>query len=152
MVLKDFILAFILSFCSSACCAFYMNTDIKHIPWGGLLGAVGWVLYKLVLFFGGSSGAGFVVGAFSVAMLSEILAVILRNPATVFLVPGLLPLVPGGGIFAMMRAVVQKQFELGFKLGYDTLVAAASIALGIAISSSLSKIFQLIMKKHIWRK
>lgn len=145
MTVQGLLLAALWSFGASAFCAFYLNTNKYDIVWGGLLGAVGWVLYTVIASRGSQAGAYF-VGAFAVALISEILAVIIKNPATVFLLPGLLPLVPGGGIFYMMRAAVQGDMD-AIHTGYTTLIAAGSIALGIALASSLARIASLLVKK-----
>lgn len=149
MSIQGIVLASLWSFGASACCSFYLNTNKTDIVWGGLLGALGWVLYVIVG-VNGSQGEAYFVGAFAVALVSEILAVIIKNPATVFLLPGLLPLVPGGGIFYMMRAAVQGDLEASLHTGYTTLVAAGAIALGIALASSLARIASLLIKK--WSK
>ena len=87
-------------------------------------------------------------GAFSVAIASEFLAYLIKNPATVYLLPGLLPLVPGGGMFQTMRAAVSGNMDTALSLGYATLGAAGAIALGIAIASSIARLFS----KFLWKK
>lgn len=139
--------ALLWSFGASACCCFYLNTSLRHIIWGGLLGAVGWGLYKIIFYYSSSLAISFIIGSFAVALLSEILASILRSPATVFLLPGLLPLVPGGGIFSMMRYAVMKQFDMALHTGYETTVEALSIALGIAVASSIGQIIKAVISK-----
>ena len=121
-------------------CAFYFNTNKYDVLWGAVLGALGWVSYLIVLKTGGSSMYAYFLGAFVVALLSEILATIIKNPATVYVLPGLLPLVPGGGMFQTMRAAVNGNMESALSLGFSTLGAAGAIALGIAIASSIARL------------
>ena len=148
MTCAELFFAALWSFGASACCSLYLNTTLRLIPWGGFLGLVGWLIYKLFVFYVGSKVGGYLLGAFAVALLSEFLAVFLRNPATVFLLPGLLPLVPGGGIFSMMRAAVLEDFTVAAKTGYDTLAAAAAIALGVAVASSFARITHSALHKR----
>lgn len=147
MNIQSIFFAALWSFGASAFCAFYFNTNKTDILWGGILGSLGWVLYSVIA-INVSQGTAYFLGAFVVAMLSEILAVIIKNPATVYLLPGLLPLVPGGGIFFMMRAAVQGDLSASIHNGYTTLVAAGAIALGIAMASSIARIASLIVKKR----
>ena len=100
----------------------------------------------------GNEALGFFVGTASVAVASEILAVMMKNPATVFLLSGLLPLVPGGGLFYMMRALVQEEFAQAFAIGYQTMMAAASIALGVAVVSSVFRIVQAFLRRKRSRR
>jgi len=139
------------SFGASACCAFYFNTDKIDSLIGGLLGSIGWVLYIVVLDQTGSTGESFLAGAFAVAFLSEVFAFFIRDPATVFLLPGLLPLVPGGGIFFMMRAAVEGELDVALHIGYETIIAAGAIALGIALASSAARIGTLVRHSFLKR-
>ena len=136
------------SFGASACCCFYLNTAYRHIFWGGLLGAVSWLLYKVVFYYCSSLALSYMAGSFAVALLAEILASVLHAPATVFLLPGLLPLVPGGGIFSMMRYAVLQQFDKSLHTGYETIVEALAIALGVAVAASLGSLLRSIIFRH----
>lgn len=82
----------------------------------------------------------YLAGALAVAVFSEIMRLFWHTPATVFLIPGLLPLVPGGGMFKTMRAAVQGLSSEALSLGYTTLLAAGAIALGIALVSGVVKL------------
>jgi uncharacterized membrane protein YjjB (DUF3815 family) len=148
LTVSGILLAALWSFGASACCAFYLNTGKYDIIWGGLFGAAGWVIYTVVLSKTGSPAQGYLAGAFAVAACSEIMAVLIHNPATVFLLPGLLPLVPGGGIFYMMRSAVQGNLAESLHQGYETLIAAGAIALGLALASSGARVYSLI-RKHV---
>lgn len=121
--------------------AFYLNTKPFDIIWGAVTGAAGWLAFRLT----GGTGAGgsafsYLSGALAVAVFSEIMRLFWHTPATVFLIPGLLPLVPGGGMFKTMRAAVQGLSADALSLGYTTLLAAGAIALGIALVSGVTKL------------
>lgn len=121
--------------------AFYLNTKPFDIIWGAVTGAAGWLAFRLT----GGTGAGgsafsYLAGALAVAVFSEIMRLFWHTPATVFLIPGLLPLVPGGGMFKTMRAAVQGLSADALSLGYTTLLAAGAIALGIALVSGVVKL------------
>ena len=91
-------------------------------------------------------------GAFVVALLSEIFAVIFKNPATVYLLPGLFPLVPGGGMFQTMEAAVSGNMENALSTGFSTLTAAGAIAIGIAVASSMAKILNRLAKERALKR
>ncbi|MCK9170892.1 MAG: threonine/serine exporter family protein [Treponema sp.] len=136
------------SFGASACCAVCFNAEKKDIILGAVLGAAGWVIYAAFKAGGGAEALGYFAGAFAAAGFSEFLAVLLHRPATVYLVPGIIPLVPGGGIFYMMRAVVKGEFPEALSAGYGALTAAVAIALGIAIASSTARIITAAVKRR----
>ena len=70
----------------------------------------------------------------AVALLSEILAFLKKNPATIYLIPGLLPLVPGSGMFQTATAaiVVTLDSSLTDMWMADGSIAAAHILLAAA--------------------
>lgn len=147
MELSTIFLSFFWGFCASFCCAVLFNTGKFGIFWASLLGGLGWMSYTFVSFYSASVSAGYLCGAFCVGLCAEFLAFIVKNPATVFLIPGLIPLVPGGGMFQTMRAAVTGQGELALEIGYTTLIAAGAIALGIALSSSVARTISLIARR-----
>ena len=148
LTLKYVILAAVWSGGASAACSYYLNAEQKDILWCGLLGALSWVIYLLAGHFSGSVSMGYFIGALVVSVLSETLAFTMHNPATVYLLPGLLPLVPGAGIFLMMRSAILENMESALLRLYEVLGAAGSIALGVAISSSFFKIIQAVIRKR----
>ncbi len=70
--------------------------------------------------------------AFSV-FYAEALALLLKAPATLFLTPAILPLVPGGSLYETMSHVVRGEMELARSCGNATLSTALAIAVGISI-------------------
>lgn len=123
--------------------AFYLNTKLTDIIWGAVTGAAGWLAFRLTGGTGaGGSAVSYLAGALAVAAFSEILRLFWHTPATVFLIPGLLPLVPGGGMFKTMRAAVQGLSSEALSLLYTTLLAAGAIALGIALVSGVVKLIR----------
>lgn len=132
---------------ASIFCSLYFNTRYMHAVISGVLGVMSYFVYLLIREYWGNEAMGFFIGTVTVAVSSEILAVFMKNPATVFLLSGLLPLVPGGGLFYMMRAIIQKRFTEAFDTGYQTVMAAAAIALGVAVVSSVFRIVQAFLRR-----
>ncbi len=148
-MIKDLLLAGLYAAGAAGFCAFYFNTNKYDIFWGALLGALGWAVYTFIQKTGFSALYAYFAGAFIVAIASELLAVLIKNPATVYLLPGLLPLVPGGGMFQTMRSAVNGNMDAALSLGFSTLGAAGAIALGIAIASSIARLLsKLINRKN----
>ncbi len=148
LTLSQIIFAFIWSFGASCATSFTFNTSKYDILWGGLIGAIGWGIYIILLDVTGSESESYFFGALAVAAGAEILAEVIKNPATVYLIPGLLPIVPGAGIFYMMRNVFSGDLESGLTTGYSTFIAAVAIAFGIATAASAARFIRLL-RKHI---
>lgn len=79
------------------------------------------------------------MAAFLVGVFGEILAIKLKKPATVFITPGIVSLVPGAGMYYTMLYLVQNDYSQAAIKGTETLFLAAAIAVGIIVSTLLFK-------------
>lgn len=137
------------AFGAAACCAFYFNAEKRDALIASLLAGIGWFLFCVCKLYGGHEAFGCFCASCAVASGAEVFAVIVKRPATVYLVPGIIPLVPGGGVFLMMRSAVQGDFSASLSYGYSALGEAVAIALGIAIASSIARTVRAaIAKRH----
>lgn len=132
--------AFFLSFFATASFAYFFYINKYDIFWTSLFGALGWLVYIIISGDFGNPTAGYMAGALCVGLLSEFSAVLLKKPATVFIVPGIIPLVPGGGMYETMLLSVLGKMDAAAEAGFRTLTAAAAIAVGIALASSLARL------------
>ena len=79
--------------------AILLEIPKKYMVSSGIVGGICWLIYLIA----NNMGAGVVLstflGAFATAILSQIFARIFKTPVTVFLIAGILPLVPGAGMY-----------------------------------------------------
>ena len=118
----------------------------KRLVLTGLTGAVGWAVYLTGM--EGSKNAVFssFLAAFAVAIMSQILARLSKAPVTIYLVTGILPLVPGVGMYRTVYYLLQNDTaQTSYYLSY-TLQVAGMIALGIFVVDSFFRI--LYQKKN----
>ncbi|MEG1896309.1 MAG: threonine/serine exporter family protein, partial [Oscillospiraceae bacterium] len=81
------------------------------------------------------------LAAFAVALFSELMARVFKTPATVFLIIGILPMVPGGGIYYTMEYCVSGNTAMFLEKGLHTFAIAGAIAVGVSLASSIVRIF-----------
>ncbi len=74
----------------------------------------------------------FLASAFA-ATYAEVLARKLKAPATLFLIPAVVPLVPGSGIYWTISYAVQGDLEMSAGYGTQTLQFVLGIACGMCI-------------------
>lgn len=132
--------AFFLSFFATGSFAYFFYINKYDIFWTSLFGASGWMIYLVISRDFANPVLGYMLGALAVGLLSEFFALVFRKPATVFIVPGIIPLVPGGGMYETMLLSVMGQMDKATVSGFHTLSAAAAIAVGIALASSLARL------------
>lgn len=124
-----------------ACAAFGLiyNMRGRTLLLASLGGSLGWFVY-LLLNFMNNDIFQFFAATIATAIYSEIMARVLKKPATEFQIVALLPMVPGGGIFYTMDYCVIGNNEMFLKTGLHTLGIAGALAMGILLVSSLFRI------------
>ena len=80
--------------------AFFLVLSL--IPLLALVGAIGWLVYLLVVNKGGVVWATF-FASLVIDICAQILARVMKTPVTIFLIGGILPLVPGSHIYRTIR-------------------------------------------------
>ena len=129
--------------CASFCFIFQVRKPL-FILLCSLNGALSWLVYLLTDFFP-AEAARYFVATIAVSALAEILARLLKAPATIFLVIGIIPLVPGGGLYYTMDYLISGDFAMFTAKGLQTAAAAGAIAAGASMVTSLVRMLT-------WRK
>ena len=93
--------------------------------------------------------SAYMLGSLVVGLLAEFCAVVFKKPATVYIVPGIIPLVPGGGMYETMLMAVLGNAESASATGFKTVSAAAAIAVGIALASGVARFITTIRKPRL---
>lgn len=127
--------------------ALLFNVPKNSIPITALLGGIGYLVFLLVGEQSSSQLFGFFVGTFVITILSEMAARLMKLATTIFISIAIIPLVPGLGLYQTMLFFVQNNYNLAFAAGMQTMLAAGTIAMSIAITTLLYRfIINLIVK------
>ncbi|NLJ78412.1 MAG: threonine/serine exporter [Tissierellia bacterium] len=127
------------SFLSTIGFAVLFSIPKDSISKSGITGALGWIVFYIASNYFHSKIVGSFFAATTVGILGELLARRYKKPATIYIIPGIIPLVPGAGAYYTMLALIENDFILAAKQGTETLFIAAAISMGITISTFLSK-------------
>jgi uncharacterized membrane protein YjjB (DUF3815 family) len=88
-------------------------------------------------------GAGFFLSSFVAsavaAAYSDLMAHLVKVPATVMIIPGIVPLVPGGRLYYTMLGAVSEDMSLFSVNGSAALQIAAGLAIGIIAVTAISR-------------
>ena len=104
----------------------------------GLIGAIGWCLYLLLVRFAAVSPViAVILSSVLICVLARFAAIDHKCPAQVFLLCGIFPLVPGAGIFWCTYYLVSGQLAPALTSGFGAAKAAVAIVLGIIVSMEL---------------
>lgn len=126
--------------------AVLINVERKKAFLAGLGGAFSWLFYELVLCGQGSVTSALFIGSLVMGLYSEFMARRMNSPATIFYIPGFVPLVPGSYVYNSVLNAAQGNADEALALFFLTMVYSAAIALGLIVASALVAVY-----KHIRR-
>ena len=146
MILVEFIVAMF----ATISFAILFNAPRKEVISCGLTGALGWVVYYGMTQHAINSVLASLVATFCLTILARCFAVIRKSPVTMYLLPGIFPLVPGAGIYYTAYYLFIGNNELsGFK-GLETLEIAGAIVFGIIFGFGIpQRLFHKLSPKKI---
>ena len=113
------------------------NVRRNLLPAAAFGGLLDWGVYLAALWFFGGVFLPSVVAAAFASIYSEAVARMEQAPATVFYIPALIPLVPGGSLYYTMSYAVLRDWEQVRSFGGDTIYCALGIAVGMGLVLSV---------------
>lgn len=116
----------------------------RKLLFAALGGGLSWALYLILQPVLPGEFIRYVVCSFFVAAYAEFFARILKTPATTFLIPSIIPHIPGGALYHTMRYALQKQWTVCFSQALYTLKLALGLAIGIVAVLSLLSVVEVI--------
>ncbi len=139
-VVHDIVIPAVCSFI--ACCALgvQFNIRMKHLIAASVGSVVSQLIYSLLELNGYSDMKCCFIAAAAVAAYSEIMARCFKAPVNMYLIVGIVPLVPGGLTYYTMLAVVMGDSETFLDRASAAFGAAAAIAMGIFAVSSVVRL------------
>ncbi|AGC69163.1 hypothetical protein Cst_c22010 [Thermoclostridium stercorarium subsp. stercorarium DSM 8532] len=139
-----------LSFFATLCHAISLNTDRKNLIWAGLSGTIGMLINdRLMAMFPNAALMAVFLGTAAVSVYSELMARVRKTPATIFLIPGIIPLVPGVDAYRTIQLIAEKDYTAATSYGVAAIAKACLIAFGIM---TVSAVFRKINRAKRTRK
>lgn len=143
--MTDLILAVLGSFIAIIGFAVLVETPRKYVLQAGIAGACGGGVY----FFSVQRGLDVVTASFLsalvISLLAHIFARVFKAPVTVFLIAGILPTVPGAGMYRTVYYIISNDRTHAAYYLVQTLEIAGVIALAIFI---VDAVFRFFPRKH----
>ncbi|MDR3259899.1 MAG: threonine/serine exporter family protein [Fusobacteriaceae bacterium] len=120
--------------------------DGKNLFFASISGGIGWFSSLIIIHLKMADPIGFLMGSLLMTIYSEIMARKLKAPAITFLIGGLIPLVPGSGVYYTMYNLIIKNISGAVEKGVESLLVAGAIAVGILVGSTICRIYYTYMK------
>lgn len=132
--LTDFLLSTIATFCLAV---------LFHVPkkglWpGAILGGIGYTIFKILSEYSNNQMIPYFLATFFITIGSEVFARLLKMPATVFTVPGIITIVPGLQFYKAMTLLVERNFRATAAIS-EAFLAVLGIAMAMVLISLFTK-------------
>lgn len=132
----------LLSFLAAAAFGIIFNAPKSSLVQSGFVGMLGWGIYILFTINGSDAVNATLVASFVIAVASQVFAKLYRMPIIIFIVAGIIPLVPGGMAYDAMRNFVENDYNIALALAAKAFLISGSIAMGIVFSEVINQIIR----------
>ncbi|MBQ7568664.1 threonine/serine exporter family protein [bacterium] len=111
----------------------------KELFWATAAGFMGWEVMYCLEFYDINTLTATTLGALATSLCSEFMARDRRVPASIYVVPGILPLVPGRAIYNAMFSIINGQHDLSKSGAMQAILGAGGIAIGLLIGTAIAR-------------
>ena len=133
----EYVIQMASAFAASLGFALLFHVRREKLLLAGLGGMLAWGVYLLAGMASDQDVVRYFLASVVLTVYAEVLARVVKCPATVFLVTAAIPLVPGGGLYATMQLLLAGEDAASSARGRETLLLALAIALGMLFPTSL---------------
>lgn len=123
------------------------NVPRKAIVKSGIIGALGWVVYLETMNRHGRVFLASLLCCFVLSLAAHIATVLDKEPLTTYLVPGLVPVVPGITFSQGFSALVLDGAQTAAAIFLDVAYTAMGLVCGLAIATFLFRLFTLSSRR-----
>lgn len=143
------ILQFVLAIFATCGFCIIFRVPLKHIPACVIVGALSWLCFQVCKYYDYSPVMSCFMSSCLAGLLSDIFSRVFKEAATIFIIPGILCLVPGANIYYTMEEILKYDISAAAAIGTTTLLMAGAIAAGLLIIGAFIKVIRSIIKKTI---
>ena len=145
--MKDAIIQILMGYLGSLGFNILFNIRGRKLFLASFGGFISWTVFLLLEPVLPAEPIRFFLSAAAVTVYGEVFARIEKTPTTTFLVPSIIPLIPGGSLYYTMNYALNKQWAEFSQRGFYTLQLALSLAVGIIAVTTLTRLLTLLRKK-----
>lgn len=128
--------------------ALLFQVNRRHLPLIFLGGALSWLFYLIAWEQGAGVFVSTLISAALICLWAEWMARVRKAPANIFLLTGIVPLLPGSALYYTMEGIVSKNMSQIVRKGAETGYIAVGIAAGIIIGSELFRLYLSIRSRR----
>ena len=127
----------------------FFRVSEKNVIASTIGGGLGWALYLLIFHLTDNMLISNFAAALFVYLYSQAMAAMLKAPSNVYLVPGTIPLIPGGALYYTMKGLLDSDKVVFWSNLKSTVIVTFGLATGIIVGTVLiTYIKSIIIKKE----
>ena len=146
--MEQYIIQLVVALLGSLGFAMLFQLRLGLLPWASLGGFFNWVAYLLLFHFTDNVFLSCFFASAVAVLYSEITARLLKAPVTLFLIPAIVPSVPGSSLFYTMSCIATSDWAGVRSYGVSTVKFTLGLAAGICLSTVIFAIVNKLINKH----
>lgn len=123
------------------------NIRGKKLILATLGGLISWGVFLALAPLLPGESIRYLLSAATVTLYGEVLARVEKTPTTTFLVPSMIPLIPGSALYYTMNYALKKQWSSFAHQAFYTLQLALSLAVGIIAVTTVIRLATVLVTK-----
>lgn len=131
---------------ATLCFGILINVQPKSLNLCAFVGVLGYLSFVMCNVIFGGYITGSVTGAIAIGVFGMIAARYKKTPVIVFSIPGLVPLVPGGQAYQVMKNVALGNTATALSYLNQVMMIAGAIALGFLFAELIIQVYNRIEK------
>ena len=142
----DMILQLVTAFIGSLGFALLFHVQKERLLLASLGGLLAWGVYLLMGQVSDQDVVRYFVASVVLTVYAEVLARVVKCPATLFIVTASIPLIPGGSLYRTMEYFMENDLEAFSHQALTTVLLAVALAVGMLFPTS---VFQLLRRINL---
>ena len=138
---------FLIAFFATMGFALYFNCPKRILIQACFVSGIIWDIYKLMVIKNDNVLLAGFVATFILGLISEVCARRYKTPAILFILPGLIPMIPGAGTYYTMYYLIYGNSETFRSTLAETFYILVALALGVVASAGIARAFLIIYHK-----
>lgn len=126
-----------------------LEVNKKFLPFVGITGMAGWLTYLICKNKGINDTTSYIISGLVITTMSSIFSGIFKTLLTIFLIPGILPIVPGVAIYKMVYNLMTSDIPNARYYFIQTILISVGIAVSIFLIESLYYLIIVIKRKIV---
>ncbi|GEO68759.1 threonine/serine exporter family protein [Levilactobacillus acidifarinae] len=147
MTITEFIIDVVGNYVATIAFGILLNIPRRALNLSGWIGVLGYLLYQFIIVLGGGYVVGNLLGAVAIGVASLQAARWKKMPMILFNIPALVPLVPGGQAYEMIKNFALGQNDTALTFLLQVVMISGAIAFGFLLSELVNR-----LRQRAWRK